>query len=124
MHLLTDDLADAQASYSQAIQLYEKLRSEFNSVVEYRIELALIRLLAGWPRTLESAAEAHEPHRIAFFLQELAAQFHLLWTKGKDEATLRFLVAADPDFAVVLSAVRGTPDGERALLFFQPGTPD
>ena len=60
-------------------------------------ELALIRLLAGWPRTVESAAEAHEPHRIAFFLQEVAAQFHLLWTKGKDEATLRFLVAADAE---------------------------
>ena len=60
-------------------------------------ELALIRLLAGWPRIVESAAEAHEPHRIAFFLQEAAAQFHVLWTKGKDEATLRFLVAADPD---------------------------
>jgi arginyl-tRNA synthetase len=61
------------------------------------LELALIRLLAGWPRLVESAAEAHEPHRIAFFLQEVAAQFHLLWTKGKDAATLRFLVAADPD---------------------------
>jgi len=61
------------------------------------LELALIRLLASWPRIVEGAAEAHEPHRIAFFLQEVAAQFHLLWTKGKDEATLRFLVAADPD---------------------------
>src|SRR5260370_15841589 len=44
------------------------------------LELALIRLLAGWSRLAESAAEAHEPHRIAFFLQDLAAQFHLLWT--------------------------------------------
>jgi arginyl-tRNA synthetase len=61
------------------------------------LELALLRLLAGWPRIVEGAAEAHEPHRIAFFLQELAAQFHLLWTRGKDEATLRFLIAADPD---------------------------
>jgi len=61
------------------------------------LELALIRLLASWPRIVEGAAEAHEPHRIAFFLQEVAAQFHLLWTKGKDEATLRFLIAADPD---------------------------
>ena len=61
------------------------------------LELALIRLLAGWPRIVEGAAEAHEPHRIAFYLQEVAAQFHLLWTRGKDEATLRFLVAADPE---------------------------
>jgi len=61
------------------------------------LELALIRLLASWPRIVEGAAEAHEPHRVAFFLQEVAAQFHLLWTKGKDEATLRFLIEGDPE---------------------------
>jgi arginyl-tRNA synthetase len=61
------------------------------------LELALIRQLASWPRIVEGAAEAHEPHRIAFFLQEVAAQFHLLWTKGRDEATLRFLVEGDPE---------------------------
>jgi arginyl-tRNA synthetase len=59
-------------------------------------ELALIRQLAGWPRLVESAAEAHEPHRIAFYLQEVAALFHALWNKGQDEATLRFIVAAEP----------------------------
>jgi arginyl-tRNA synthetase len=59
-------------------------------------ELALICQLAGWPRLVESAAEAHEPHRIAFYLQEVAALFHALWNKGKDEATLRFIVAAEP----------------------------
>jgi arginyl-tRNA synthetase len=61
------------------------------------LELALMRLLPGWPRIVEGAAEAHEPHRIAFYLQEVAAQFHLLWTKGRDEATLRFIVAGDID---------------------------
>ncbi|HEV8029944.1 MAG TPA: arginine--tRNA ligase, partial [Stellaceae bacterium] len=72
------------------------------------LELALIRLLASWPRIVESAAEAHEPHRIAFFLQEVAAQFHLLWTKGKDDATLRFLIATDPDLTLArLALVRG-----------------
>jgi arginyl-tRNA synthetase len=71
-------------------------------------ELGLVRLLAGWPRVVASAAEAHEPHRIAFFLQDVAAQFHLLWTKGKDDATLRFLVAADPDLTRArLALVRG-----------------
>jgi arginyl-tRNA synthetase len=71
-------------------------------------ELGLIRLLAGWPRLVASAAEAHEPHRIAFFLQDIAAHFHLLWTKGKDDATLRFLVAADPDLTRArLALVRG-----------------
>ncbi len=58
-------------------------------------ELALIKIMAGWPRLVESAAEAHEPHRIAFYLYDLAAAFHGLWNKGKDDATLRFLVAED-----------------------------
>ncbi len=59
-------------------------------------ELALIRDIAGWPRVVESAAEAHEPHRIAFYLQDVAASFHALWNKGKDEAELRFIIASDP----------------------------
>ncbi|MBV9861124.1 MAG: arginine--tRNA ligase [Alphaproteobacteria bacterium] len=58
-------------------------------------ELALIRRLAEWPRLVESAADTHEPHRIAFYLQELAAEFHLLWTKGNHEATLRFILPSD-----------------------------
>ena len=58
-------------------------------------ELALIKLMAGWPRVVESAAEAHEPHRIAFYLYELAAAFHGLWNRGKEEAHLRFLIAED-----------------------------
>ena len=58
-------------------------------------ELALIRLLAGWPRLVESAAEAHEPHRVAFYLGDVAAGFHGLWNKGKEAASLRFLVADD-----------------------------
>jgi arginyl-tRNA synthetase len=71
-------------------------------------EVALIRLLAGWPRLVESAAEAHEPHRIAFYLQEVAAQFHVLWNKGKDEATLRFILASEPELTRArLALVRG-----------------
>ena len=68
----------------------------------------LIRELAGWPRVVESAAEAHEPHRIAFYLQEVAAQFHMLWNKGKDQAELRFIRAADPSLTCArLALVRG-----------------
>jgi arginyl-tRNA synthetase len=71
-------------------------------------ELALIRQLAGWPRLVESAAEAHEPHRIAFYLQEVAALFHSLWNKGKDETTLRFILAAEPALTRArLALVRG-----------------
>jgi arginyl-tRNA synthetase len=71
-------------------------------------EIALIRQLAGWPRLVEAAAEAHEPHRIAFYLQEVAAQFHMLWNKGKDEATLRFILASDAELTRArLALVRG-----------------
>lgn len=55
-------------------------------------EIALIQTLAQWPRTVEGAAEAEEPHRIAFYLYDVAARFHGLWTRGKDEAELRFLI--------------------------------
>jgi arginyl-tRNA synthetase len=71
-------------------------------------EIALIRQLAGWPRLVEAAAESHEPHRIAFYLQEVAAQFHVLWNKGKDEATLRFILASDAELTRArLALVRG-----------------
>ena len=71
-------------------------------------EIALIKLLTTWPRQVESAAETHEPHRIAFFLLELAAAFHGLWNKGNDEASLRFLVPGDePLTAARLALVRG-----------------
>jgi arginyl-tRNA synthetase len=60
-------------------------------------ELGLIKRLAGWPRLVESAAETHEPHRIAFYLQELAAEYHMLWNKGKEEPSLRFLIAEEPE---------------------------
>jgi len=60
-------------------------------------ELALIRRMAAWPRIVEAAAEAHEPHRLAFYMYDLAASFHHLWTKGKEDASLRFVIAADPE---------------------------
>ncbi len=58
-------------------------------------ELDLIKFLTNWPRLLESAAEAYEPHRVAFYLFDLAAAFHGLWTKGKENAGLRFLLPED-----------------------------
>ena len=60
-------------------------------------ELALMRYLAGWPRLIESAASTHEPHRVAFYLQELASIFHGLWNKGKDDTTLRFILSESPE---------------------------
>ena len=59
-------------------------------------ELELVRLVAEWPRVVVAAARAREPHRIAFYLHDLAGSFHSLWTRGKEDATLRFLLADDP----------------------------
>ncbi len=59
-------------------------------------ELAVMRRLLAWPRLVAGAAEAAEPHRIAFFLYDLAADFHMLWNRGKDDSTLRFLQADQP----------------------------
>jgi arginyl-tRNA synthetase len=59
-------------------------------------ELALVKQAAQYPRVLEGAAMAHEPHRIAFFLYELAAEFHALWNRGNDEPSRRFLLDNNP----------------------------
>ena len=54
-------------------------------------ELAVMRRLIAFPRTVEAAAEAREPHRIAFFLYDLAGDFHILWNRGREDSTFRFL---------------------------------
>jgi arginyl-tRNA synthetase len=58
-------------------------------------ELDLLRRLALFPRVIEAAAASHEPHRIAFYLYDLASEFHGLWTKGRDLPYLRFIINND-----------------------------
>jgi arginyl-tRNA synthetase len=60
-------------------------------------ELDLLKRLALYPRMVESAAVAHEPHRIAFYLYDLASEFHALWTKGRDLPYLRFIMTNDAE---------------------------
>ena len=60
-------------------------------------ELGLLRQLALYPRTIEAAAVAHEPHRIAFYLYDLASEFHALWTRGRDLPYLRFIINNDAE---------------------------
>jgi arginyl-tRNA synthetase len=55
-------------------------------------ELALVKLAAQFPRVVEGSALAHEPHRIAFYLHDLAAAFHALWNRGNDDPSRRFLL--------------------------------
>ncbi|CAK0772381.1 Arginine--tRNA ligase [Azospirillaceae bacterium] len=68
-------------------------------------ELDLIRRMAEWPRQVEAAAEAHEPHRVTFYLYDLAAAFHGLWNKGKDDASLRFLMEDDRELTLARLAL-------------------
>jgi arginyl-tRNA synthetase len=60
-------------------------------------ELGLVRLAAQYPRVVEAAALAHEPHRIAFYLNDLASAFHSLWNRGNDDPSRRFLMEDQPD---------------------------
>jgi arginyl-tRNA synthetase len=89
-------------------------------------ELALIREMASFPRVLEAAAVHHEPHRIAFYLHDLASAFHALWTKGKEEPRLRFLADDAPELTrarlALLAAVRTVIAGALAIMGVTPVT--
>jgi arginyl-tRNA synthetase len=70
-------------------------------------DIELIKVIAQWPRTVMAAALAHEPHRIAFYLFELAAAFHSFWAKGKDDKTLRFVNPEDLKLTMARLALVG-----------------
>jgi arginyl-tRNA synthetase len=72
-------------------------------------ELAIMRKLALYPRLIEAAAVAHEPHRVAFYLYELASEFHAQWSRGgKESPHLRFIILDDPEITVArLALVQG-----------------
>jgi arginyl-tRNA synthetase len=71
-------------------------------------ELALMRRIALYPRLVEAAALAHEPHRIAFYLYELAGEFHAQYHRGNDLPHLRFIIQNDPKMTVArLALVEG-----------------
>lgn len=95
-------LRNALAEVPEAVELSGKADLKILKRLDTPEELELIRFMAAWPRYVEAAALANEPHRIAFYLQELAALFHALWNKGKDNAILRFIVRED----VELTAAR------------------
>jgi arginyl-tRNA synthetase len=68
-------------------------------------ELRLVKRLAQWPRQIESAAAAHEPHRVAFFLHDLASEFHAHWNRGNDLPHLRFIIRDDPSLTMARAAL-------------------
>ena len=87
-------------------------------------EIALIRLLASWPKTLRGAALAREPHRIAYYLYDLAQQFHQLWNHGRDQAELRFIIPEQRELTyarlALLKATQNTLQSALALIGVEP----
>jgi arginyl-tRNA synthetase len=87
-------------------------------------DMAVIKFLAGWPRAVEAAAIAQEPHRIAFYLMELAGLFHSLWNKGNEDAALRFIVPADKNLTrtrlVLIKAVQTVIASGLAIMGCEP----
>lgn len=82
----------AAAEMPEAVEASAQPTEKQIAMLSSDAELALIRQLAQFPRVVEAAAQAHEPHRIAYYLQELAAGFHGLWNLGHGQESLRFLV--------------------------------
>lgn len=84
-------LRNGYADFPEAATLAETPNANITAQYTHPAELALIRLLASWPRIIEQAANALEPHRIPYFLHEVASSFHGFWNLGNDDLTLRFL---------------------------------
>jgi arginyl-tRNA synthetase len=74
----------------------EALLSADLSILTHEAELAMARKIAEWPRLVEIASRNNEPHRVAFYLYELASDFHGLWNRGNDDSSLRFIQEGDP----------------------------
>ncbi|MGB2497556.1 MAG: arginine--tRNA ligase [Planktomarina sp.] len=73
-----------------------RLQAADLTLLSHPSELAVAKKLSEWPRLIEIAARTNEPHRVAFFLYELASELHALWNKGNDEPSLRFVQEDDP----------------------------
>jgi arginyl-tRNA synthetase len=111
--------ARAQSVFRNAAELLPDLPTDAESRTGYlsraklaRLdddgELSMLRKLALYPRLLEQAALAHEPHRVAFYLYELASEFHAQWTRGTAAPHLRFIIQDDPELtAARLALVQG-----------------
>lgn len=117
--------------FRNAKEMFPKLDTSRASLAQANLarinspeELQLVRLLAGWPRFVEGAAEAHEPHRITIYLHDLASEFHAFWNKGRDDTNLRFLREQDEELSrarlALVDAVRVVIASGLAVMGVKP----
>ena len=100
---------NAHEIYPQLTSLSKVVKDADTTKLNDAGEQRLLKQLALFPRLAEGAALAHEPHRIAFYLYELASEFHAQWNRGKDQPHLRFIRDDDRDLtAARLALVEGT----------------
>jgi len=106
--------ARACSVFRNAAQLFPGIESDGPALAKAGLdplraaeEIELIKLMAAWPMIVEGAALAHEPHRVAYYLQDLAAAFHGLWNKGNSDPDARFLVDDEAVTRARLALVRG-----------------
>jgi len=90
-------LRNAADECPEAIKISKKIDKKVLKQLCTKDELDLVKVIAQWPRLVESAAVANEPHRVAFYLQDVASHFHALWNKGKDDTILRFILKDKPE---------------------------
>ena len=89
--------ARCHSIFKAAETVKENLYPNNLNLLKAEEELNLIKFISLWPRILELAAKHHEPHRICFYLIELASNFHSLWNKGSDKPELKFIVEDNVD---------------------------
>ncbi len=82
----------AKLEVGEAATEFTELSDETLLLLDDETEQRIIALIAGWPRAVELAAVHREPHRLAFYLYEVAAEFHSYYNKGKDQPQLRFIL--------------------------------
>lgn len=107
--------ARAKSILRNAFEAFPKLPEEPAAYADARLdrlddegELGLLKRLASWPRVVEQAAAACEPHRIAFYLHDVASDFHAQWNRGKDLPYLRFIMENDEELTMArLALVQG-----------------
>ena len=104
----------------------EQMRYETFSKITHEAEIKIAKKLAEWPRLVEISAKTHEPHRIAFYLYELAGDFHSLWNKGNENDELRFIQENDHEATcakmAMISAVLVVISSGLGILGVEPAT--